>query len=424
MVVPIFKMGTRIECSNHRGVSLTLVGTKLLSSLILRRLMAAREVLTRKNQAGFRPGRKCVDYIFTLRQVLEQRHMYRRPTILVFLDFKGALSPFLFNFVIDEIMRRTLDGFQNPGVQIVAGESFFDLEYADDIALIFEDHSKAQALLNELTVIIPSFGMRLATSKCKVLLQNVPSTNISLTIQAESLEIVENFTYLGSCISSDGSVSDEVSASVSKARITFANLCHLWRQKVRAVLLYGCEAWPLRTDDVRRLRVFDHRCLRGVAGLGWRQRVSNAAIRKRAPQSGKASSIIDYDGSVMCYACRNTVYRDECFSPCLLQDDANREVDSTWLGRRASKRSRRVWMLLVLCDFKDGVPVTPSVLGWRRCKKWRLIDVSGVRATTMDHFMGFKANIDPSLIETSEQPSEGKSSSVRRLFQSTKWCCV
>ncbi|KER28249.1 hypothetical protein T265_04852 [Opisthorchis viverrini] len=69
-------------------------------------------------------------------------------------------------------MRRTLDGFQNPGVQIVAGESLVDLEYTDHIALIFEDHSGAQALLNKLTTIIPSFGMHLAPSKCKVVLQN------------------------------------------------------------------------------------------------------------------------------------------------------------------------------------------------------------------------------------------------------------
>ncbi|KER29169.1 hypothetical protein T265_04173 [Opisthorchis viverrini] len=43
-------------------------------------------------QAGFRPGRGCIDQIFTLRQVLEQRHTYKRPTILVFLDFRGAFD--------------------------------------------------------------------------------------------------------------------------------------------------------------------------------------------------------------------------------------------------------------------------------------------------------------------------------------------
>ncbi|KER27410.1 hypothetical protein T265_05517 [Opisthorchis viverrini] len=111
--------------------------------------------------------------------------------------------------------------------------------YADDIALTFEDQSEAQALLDKLTTIIPSFGMRLAPSKWKVLLQNVPSANISLTIQGESLEIVENFTYLGSCISSNGSVSDEVSARISKARITLANSRHLWGQKGISLDLKG-----------------------------------------------------------------------------------------------------------------------------------------------------------------------------------------
>ncbi|KAG5445537.1 hypothetical protein CSKR_101022 [Clonorchis sinensis] len=37
----------------------------------------------------------------------------------------------------------------------------------------------------------------------------------------------------------DGSVSDEVSARISKARITFANLCHLWCQKGISLCLEG-----------------------------------------------------------------------------------------------------------------------------------------------------------------------------------------
>ncbi|KER26157.1 hypothetical protein T265_14052, partial [Opisthorchis viverrini] len=52
-------------------------------------------------------------------------------------------------------------------------------------------------------------------------------------------EALENITYLGSCISSDGSVSDEVSARISKARITFAKLRHLWRQKGISLDLKG-----------------------------------------------------------------------------------------------------------------------------------------------------------------------------------------
>ncbi|KAG5447965.1 hypothetical protein CSKR_100920 [Clonorchis sinensis] len=44
---------------------------------------------------------------------------------------------------------------------------------------------------------------------------------------------------------------------------------------VRAELMYGCETWLLRTDDVRRLQVLDHRCVRIVDGGEWCQRISN-----------------------------------------------------------------------------------------------------------------------------------------------------
>ena len=65
---------------------------RALAALILRRLTAAREASIREEHAGFRLGRGCIDQIFTLCQVLEQRHAYRWPTILVFLDFKGAFD--------------------------------------------------------------------------------------------------------------------------------------------------------------------------------------------------------------------------------------------------------------------------------------------------------------------------------------------
>jgi hypothetical protein len=74
IIVPIFKKGDKRLCENHRGISLTPVITRILASIILRRLTAARETDIREEQAGFRPGRGCVDHIFTLRQILEQRH--------------------------------------------------------------------------------------------------------------------------------------------------------------------------------------------------------------------------------------------------------------------------------------------------------------------------------------------------------------
>lgn len=352
IIVPVFKNGDRMNCGNYRGISLTPVITRILASIILRRLETAREAQIREQQAGFRRGRGCIDNIFTLRQVLELRHVYRRPTIAVFLDFKGAfdsvdryslmntlimkgvpekyvnilralyahtsgcvrvygqlsnnfptvsgvrqgcpLSPFLFNFVIDMIIDTTIQGLDNPGVDIMPGEKIVDLEYADDIVLLFDTHHSAQSMLDRMSEIIEHFGMRFSPPKCKVMLQDCQATVPFLKLQGEDLAFVDRFTYLGSCISQDGTVHNEISTRIANARITFANLSHLWRQKgislqlkgrvykttVRAVLLYGCETWPMRADDLKRLQVFDNRCLRSIARIRWNQRIRNEQVQK------------------------------------------------------------------------------------------------------------------------------------------------
>ncbi|KAG5454328.1 hypothetical protein CSKR_109219 [Clonorchis sinensis] len=91
-----------------------------------------------------------------------------------------------------------------------------------------------------------------------------------------------------------GLAKDDISIRIGKARAAFVNLRHLWRRRdislsvkgrvynaaVRSVLLYGSETWPLRAEDVKRLSVFDHRCLRSIARIWWEHRISNAEVRR------------------------------------------------------------------------------------------------------------------------------------------------
>ena len=90
-----------------------------------------------------------------------------------------------------------------------------------------------------------------------------------------------------------------------KARAAFASLRHLWKQRgvsldlkarvykvtVRAVLLYGCETWPLKADDLRQLEVFDHHCLRSLARIRWSSRIRNAEVRRKCFGDATNSSI-------------------------------------------------------------------------------------------------------------------------------------
>jgi hypothetical protein len=137
--------------------------------------------------------------------------------------------------------------------------------------------------------------MCFAPSKCKVLFQDWQGAEPALTLAGDTLEIVDHFIYLGSCVTAGGGAGDEISHRIARARAAFANLKHLWRRRdirltlkgriyratVRAVLLYGCETWPLRVEDIRRLSVFEHRCLRSIARVWWQHRVSNITVSQR-----------------------------------------------------------------------------------------------------------------------------------------------
>ncbi|VDP79991.1 unnamed protein product [Schistosoma mattheei] len=152
-----------------------------------------------------------------------------------------------------------------------------------------------QSALNQLTISVRRYGMCFAPSNCEVLLQDWQDSNPVLTLDSDQIEVVDKFVYLGSCINTGGGVSDEINARIVKARAAYANLGHLWRLRdvslavkgriynasLRTVLLYACETWPLRVENVRRLSVFDHRCLRRIADIQWQHHVSNAEVWHR-----------------------------------------------------------------------------------------------------------------------------------------------
>ena len=65
---------------------------KVFVTLLLRRLLRERESRLRANRGGFRPGRGCVDQIFSLRRILEHRYKFRQPTVACFINFRAAFD--------------------------------------------------------------------------------------------------------------------------------------------------------------------------------------------------------------------------------------------------------------------------------------------------------------------------------------------
>jgi ribosomal protein L30/L7E len=71
LIIKIPKKGDLSNCNNWRGITLLSIPSKILTRIILNRIQNTVERHLRKEQAGFRKHRSCVDLINTRRIILE-----------------------------------------------------------------------------------------------------------------------------------------------------------------------------------------------------------------------------------------------------------------------------------------------------------------------------------------------------------------
>ena len=76
IIVPMYKKGEKTNCSNYRGISISLTSYKILSNIILGRLTPYVEEIIEDHQCGFRCNRLTIDQTFCIRQILEKKWGY------------------------------------------------------------------------------------------------------------------------------------------------------------------------------------------------------------------------------------------------------------------------------------------------------------------------------------------------------------
>ena len=89
-MIPIPKKRDLSLPSNHRGISLSSIVTKIINRMILNRIQPKVEPYLRSTQNGFRPGRSTTAHILALRRLIEGVKQRNLKAILVFIDFKKA----------------------------------------------------------------------------------------------------------------------------------------------------------------------------------------------------------------------------------------------------------------------------------------------------------------------------------------------
>jgi hypothetical protein len=83
IVVPIHKKADKTDCSNYRGISLLSTSYKILSNILLSRLIPRADEITGDLQCGFRRN----DQIFYIRQILQKKWEYNGTVHQLFMDF-------------------------------------------------------------------------------------------------------------------------------------------------------------------------------------------------------------------------------------------------------------------------------------------------------------------------------------------------
>ena len=108
------------------------------------------------------------------------------------------------------------------------------------------------------------------------------------------MEIVADFTFLGSKITADGDRSHEIIRhlllgrkvmtnldSILKSRdITLSTKVHLVKATVFPVVMYGCESWTIKKAECRRIDAFEPWYWRRLLRVPWTARRSTQSILK------------------------------------------------------------------------------------------------------------------------------------------------
>jgi hypothetical protein len=113
-VVPINKKSDKAECSNYRGISLLPTSYKILSNILLCRLIPYADEIIGDHQCGFRRNRSMTDQIFYICKILEKKWEYNGTVHQLFIDFKkdydSVRREVLYNILIEFGIPRKLVG--------------------------------------------------------------------------------------------------------------------------------------------------------------------------------------------------------------------------------------------------------------------------------------------------------------------------
>ena len=170
----------------------------------------------------------------------------------------------------------------------IAGRNINNLRYADDTILMAENKELKSLLMKEES---EKVGLKLNIQKTKIIAAG-PIT--SRQIDGKTMETVADFIFLGSKITADGVISQEMKKHLLLGRKVMTNLDSILKSRdiilstkvclvkamVFPVVMYGCESWMIKNAEHQRIDAFKLWYWRRLLRVPWTARRSNQSILK------------------------------------------------------------------------------------------------------------------------------------------------
>ncbi|XP_065658443.1 uncharacterized protein LOC136082953 [Hydra vulgaris] len=168
--------------------------------------------------------------------------------------------------------------------------------FADDIVICSESREQVEVNLERWRYALESRGMKVSRSKTEYMCVNERPDGRQVQLQGVDSVKVDEFTYLGSRVQSNGGSEREVkkrmqagwcewhkvSGVICDRRVSARMKGKIYRTVVRPTMLYGLETVVPTKRQVREMEVSEMKMLRFSFGVTKKDRIRNEFIRGSA----------------------------------------------------------------------------------------------------------------------------------------------